>query len=230
MKKVALIAVLALAIAPASAWANSTLDFNITASPQSGTITYAGGANPLVGSNITVATVTCINCPLNSGVTLTLLNGVLNFNSGANTGGWTWGPGGSVTLTGGIDLDSDGDTCPGTPDIACGTNLITNASFNTASVSNVSPGVENLAIGSFTDNKNLALLNFYGLGSYVNNNFTGGINISFLSGATSGAFTSTSPNVLSGDVTNSVPEPGTLTLFGTGLLSMAGFLRRKLMS
>ena len=33
---------------------------------------------------------------------------------------------------------------------------------------------------------------------------------------------------VNGEPTNPVPEPGTLTLLGTGLLTMAGFLRRKL--
>jgi hypothetical protein len=37
-----------------------------------------------------------------------------------------------------------------------------------------------------------------------------------------------SVSLASGDTTLSVPEPGTLSLFGTGLIGLAGMIRRKL--
>jgi PEP-CTERM motif len=67
----------------------------------------------------------------------------------------------------------------------------------------------------------VGLLNVSSAGTFYNNEYVVGndyhIDLTLLNGKPSG-----------GEIP--VPEPGTLTLLGTGLLTMAGFLRRKLHS
>jgi hypothetical protein len=100
--------------------------------------------------------------------------------------------------------------------------------FGNATVTNLGNNFD-IAGASFWDYKCLALLQFYGLGDYAFDPLAGNFNISFnAAGVPPGAFAST--QVLSGDVVNTVPEPGTLALLGTGLLSIAGLVRRKLTS
>jgi hypothetical protein len=203
--------------------ADAFLDFNLDAThPAGASISYAGGNNPLIGSNLSVDTVTGIGTPNNPGTMLTIVGGTLTFTTGNLTGSsidtWYFGGGGSITLTGGIDLD------PLTPglEIPVGTVLLS-GTFTDASVMSFGR-LFKISGASFFDTKNGALTTYFGLPSGT---YEGNFNISFLaSGFPPNFFSSTS--VGSGDVLDSpVPEPATMLLFGGGLVGIGILARRK---
>ena len=219
MKRMVLLLALAFLLVPSAALADTYLDFNISA-PTAGTISYDPLLGPLVGSGITVDSVVGVNTPVNAGVAIPLTNGVLNFQTGPLTGwianNWYFGgapyPGSYITIS-----DDSGTT---------GTTWMSGW-FGEATVIAVGKGTYRVAVSSFSDYKAPELLNFYGLGAYSGSVLAGNFNISFAaSGLPPYGFTSTT--IYSGDVTNPVPEPGTLALLGTGLLGIAGLIRRKL--
>jgi hypothetical protein len=208
------------------------LDFNISA-PTSGTITYGGSGGALVGSNIEVDNVVGLSTPANENVTALCVSCVLNFNTGAlvgsgpgggvangsNNGWWSFGSGGMITITGGVQLQ-------GGTDIALGSTLL-NGSFNSAFVQDLGVQGFKVTFGTFNDTKNDTLLSYFGLTPGMP--FQGALTLLF--GSTNpgvgGAFTSTS--VFSGNVVNSpVPLPAAALLFGSGLVGLAGALRKKL--
>ena len=197
------------------------LDFDMNPiQPSGATISYAGGSAALVGVDIGVDTVTGLNTPLNSGVTVDfhLTNptdgAILSFTSGAftssGTGLWNFSGGGSLS----VDLPLSGG---GTLNLLSGT-------FLTAQVDSGIAGTY-VDVSGFTDFKNTRLLNFYGLPTGIP--YEGGLNLSFTTGGKApGAFSST--RVLSGDLTNSpIPEPATMLLLGSGLLGMGVYARRR---
>jgi hypothetical protein len=204
------------------------LDFNISA-PTSGTITYGGGDGALIGSNIEVDTVVGLATPTNTNVTALCLSCALNFNTGVlskagganqnNNGWWSFGSGGTITITGGVQLQ-------GGTDIALGSTLL-NGSFNSAFVQDLGVQGFKVTFGSFNDTKNDSLLSYFGL--TPGTPFQGALTLLF--GSTNpgvgGAFTSTS--VFSGNVVNApaVPLPAAAWLFGSGLVGLAGALRKK---
>ena len=201
------------------------LDFSVI-SPTSGTISYAGGDNPLVGTDISVDLVAGIDTPLNTGVNVALSGALLNFTTGNLTAStsntWTFGGGesSSIILTGGVDLDGGGI---GAGDIPEGTTLFT-GTFGSATVLLLS-GEFRIAGSSFGDTKDADLAAYFGLGDVVD--WSGNLNISFnASGSPPDGFTSS--EILSGDITNTpVPEPGTMMLLGSGLVGLAGWGRKK---
>lgn len=195
-----------------------TLDFGIIA-PTTGSISYAGGASPLLGSGIQVDNIVGLDTPLNAGTESLCALCVLNFGTGnfvSHIGNvWTYSGGGSISIKGGVDFDPvalDG------LEIASGSTLLT-GTFNTAQVFDLGSGAFQFRIAgaSFIDKKHADLLAFYGLP--INANYQGGMNISFL-GATNGGGGFTSSSVFSGDITNQplpVPLPAAFLLFLSGI-------------
>ena len=209
------------------------LDFNISA-PTSGTISYAGTGSGLIGSNIEVDNVVGLSTPANASVTSLCISCVLNFTSGTlsnaggananNNGWWSFGSGGSITITGGVQLQ-------GSTDIPVGTTLMS-GTFNNAFVQDLGTQFR-VTFGSFSDTKHADLLSYYGL---TPGPFSGALTLLFGSanGGVGSAFTSTS--VFSGNVVNSpsptapVPVPAAVWLFGSGLAGLIPMIRRQLMS
>lgn len=206
------------------------LDFNISA-PTSGAVSYAGSGGALTGINIEVDNVVGLSTPANANVTSLCLNCVLNFTSGNltgaggpppsgnNQGWWSFGSGGSITITGGVQLQ-------GGTDIPLGSPLLSGA-FNNAFVQDLGSQFK-VTFGSFTDTKHADLLAYYGL---TPSPFEGALTLLFGSTNTGvgGAFTSTS--VFSGNVVNApVPLPGAALLFAGGLIGISAARVRRLLA
>jgi hypothetical protein len=215
------------------------IDFNIMADVSGkASISYAGGGlsnpNPLVGSSIPVFSITGLHTPANSGVTLFLpTNALLGFTTGNFTGftgeEWLFGGGGSISVIGAIPAQTP---VGGTPFGGSGATLLSGQFAGTEDVDQAQgvAGPTNFYItgASFFDQKDAALLAYYGLSFFNGLDINGNLNISFnASGQTPpNAFSST--QVLSGDVVNMVPIPPSALLLGSGLLGLVGLgWRRK---
>jgi hypothetical protein len=216
---VALVGALSVAVLVASqASATPVLDFGVV-TLNTGTMNYAGGANPLVGSGIGVQNVTGqLGTPLNDGVTRTCINCALNFTTGnfvsAGSGIATFAGGGSITITGGVDLSAVPDNDASDPEDIATTTLLS-GTFDSVTLTLIGTTAK-VFIPLFGDTKNQKLLDFWGLPSGP---YSGFANISFMN--TSGtnppaAFNSVN---LSGDIVNMpVNLPSSFLLIGSGLI------------
>jgi hypothetical protein len=215
-----------LAMAP-KAQATGTLDFTVPGGqPIAAAISYAGGANPLTGSDIVVTQVSGGGSPANSGATLLISNGVLSFTTGnfANGNGslWNFNGGGTLTISGTIAAQ----TPSGYSSFGGTSGPLLSATFSSATVSRILSSIY-LSIGLFFDPPDPTLASFFGLPP---DNYQGFFNLSFNIGspvAPSGAFTSSS--VGSGDTeTIPVPAPSSLVLFCSGgLAGLGGYAFRR---
>jgi hypothetical protein len=195
-----------------------------------GTISYAGGTAPLVGSNITINFIhTAIPVPADPGLTCVLCT--LSFSTGPSvptgTTSYAFSGGGSFQITGGATGTSFLD---GTPFmLPAGTTLFssvpTSASVSPALSSFYGPrsivGINSLGT------LNSSLASFFGLpgGSYASSTFISTTELSF----------APNPFVLStfqfgeccGDLAwvhvASVPEPATLWMLAGAFVALAGW-------
>ena len=211
-------------------------------------------ANNLVGTNIAIPTlarlsgspwsgISCVNC------LLSFVTGAINSYTSSGPGPfptsstYQFGGGGTATITGGVDFNSNGIFDPG--DIAVGSSLLTGFFLGNAStITGSNPAIDyRVTAGVVLNSQNTQLNQRLFGGQIPGPVWTGVLNIGFKPfgtpppGPSTGAFSSptfTSSQIVNGSLLNSapVPEPGSVLLFSsiTGFLGIGLVLRRRRMN
>jgi hypothetical protein len=199
VKKVLLLAVLALAL-PMAAFASGSVDFSNSGG------TLSGGAS---GLSLSGSTLTVVNGLYGGGLMVGSNLGSVSFTTGAFTSGdeklgGTLAAGGSFTIMGnGINGVPNGVIFQGT---------FTSADWIMKTLSN---GTHQYVLDAIVS------------GTLGNGYPIEGVTVQLTANTHKGFFNG-SVGLGSGDTNMAVPEPGTLSLFGTGLVGLAGLVRRKL--
>ena len=199
MKKTLLLLALALAL-PLAAFAGNSVDFTNSGGTLSGTSS---------GLSLTGSTLIAVN-GFNGGGLITGSNlGSFTFSTGALSSGslqmgGTFASGGSFSITGN------------------GSNGLPNGVLFSGTFSSATWTLVTLANGTHNYTLTGVLTGSLGSGFYTN-----GVTVQLTINTGKGFFNG-STQISSGDTTVVVPEPGSLGLLGTGLLGLAGVIRRKI--
>jgi hypothetical protein len=200
MKKIIVLLALALAL-PLAAFASSSVDFTNSGG------TLAGSSSGLTLSGSTLVAVNGYN----GGGLITGSNlGSLSFTTGSLASG-SLQMGGTFNAGGTFNISGNGTS--GLPN-----GTIFSGTFNSATWTLVT-----LANGTHNYTLTGVLVGSMGGSTYNTNGVTVQLTINTGKGYFNG-----STKISSGDTTVVVPEPGSLGLLGTGLLGLAGVIRRKL--
>jgi hypothetical protein len=207
--------------------ADPIIDFQLAGSA-GGTISYAGGASPLVGANIPIRLVSGFGTPLNNGATLGVYSG---FSSGnpVGAGSLAFSTGSLVSYSGGVM------TFGGNGSMTI-TGLIPGAGINTVQTLllgsfiggtyNVNTGGLSLFVGRGSDSKHPTLVSYYFPQGPPGWNFTGTVLATKPVLGINNAFQNVTP--VSVDIANAaVPEVGSVLMLGTSLLATAFLIRRR---
>ena len=206
MRRVVLLAFLILSL-PVAMWANSS---NVVFQNMGGKI-LVGAGNSLQLKNSTLTSFTGFN-----GVTFNGTLGTINFSTGVMMAGGSLGKGGSFLGGGSFSISGNGTN-------GIGNGVLFSGSF-TGPVS---------WVGTFNPTGNHGL----GAWTYVLSGNVSGIlangthataaTVQFTFDVPNGQQFSKNVRLYQGLTTVTVPEPGTLGLLGSGLLGLAGLVRRK---
>jgi len=207
-------------------------------------------AYQLVGTNIAIPTlsrlspgpISGLNC---TGCVMSFISGTLtSYTSGGiwpNSGGWgmnpvwNFGSGGTALITGGIDINNDGDLLDAV-DIAAGSTLLSGSFINSTTVSGNPTTDLVVATGLILNSQNQQLNQFFFGQALAGPVWTGSLNLQFSPfgtpkppGGNAGLQTFTSEGILNGSLVNSTPEPGSVLLFSsiTGILGFGLVMRRR---
>jgi len=226
------VAILSVGLAASSARADALIDFSTSAAGKGGTVSFAGGSSPLVGANIRIGIVTGVETPAHADAHAVVGNavpyGILNFTTGTfesySNGVYTFGDGGSFELYGNVP-DA------GVYGAGAGALLFT-GTFDTASIGRV--GAINRFTASGIDTwENPVLLDFFGLPPSTLFEFSSYVSAVGLLGG-GGPFSVTAfntdwanPDPPAPEIESVIPEPGSLLLFGSGLIGLAMAIRRR---
>jgi len=170
-----------------------------------GTISWSGGSDPLVGSGIDVTQISYDGEPA-----LPVAYGLLSFQTGSSAGGWAFGPGGAIGVTGEVPGDQTAET-------------LLSGSFLSAQVIPINGTSFQVVIGGITNTNSPNLTGYFDIPS---GEYTGALTC-ILSGPAVEGQSFEYEAVQGGEIADSpVPLPGAVWPLAPGLAGLFGIKRR----